>query len=72
MSLDKSCKRRDGIVSQQILKRINTEMRIITKFNQWQNTVEVIDWFKKLPNKNNRTFIKFDIEDLQAYISTLL
>ena len=47
-------------------------MRIITKFNQWQNTAEVIDWFKKLPNKNNRTIIKFDIEDLQAYISTLL
>ena len=58
-----------GIVSQQVLKRINSEIRLITKFNQWQNTAEVIDWFMKLPNKKNRVFIKFDIESFYPSIT---
>ena len=28
-------KREMGIVSQQVLKRINSEIRLITEFNQW-------------------------------------
>lgn len=58
-----------GIVSQQILKRINSEIRSVTKLNQWQNTAEVIDWYKKLRNKKNRTFIKFDIESFYPSIT---
>ena len=58
-----------GIVSQQVLKGISNEICLITKYNQWQNTVEVIDWFMKLPNKKNRTFIKFDIESFYPFIT---
>ena len=48
---------------------INSEIRLITKFNQWQNTTEVIDWFMKLQNKKNRAFIKFDIESFYPSIT---
>ena len=36
-------------------------MRNKRQFNQWKNSENVIDWFKKIENKNNYVFIKFDI-----------
>ena len=51
-----------GIISQQKLKKIVSDIRVSTEFNQWKNTTSVIDWFKKLENKKKLSFIKFDIE----------
>ena len=32
-----------------------------TNINQWKNTSSVLQWFKKLPNKHDSTFISFDV-----------
>ena len=58
-----------GVVSQQILADINTRLREETKFNQWKNTNSVIEWFKNLPDKKQKTFIQFDIENFYPSIT---
>ena len=35
-----------GIVSKQILKKINNIIRSQSNFNQWRNTYSVISWFR--------------------------
>ncbi len=58
-----------GVVSKQILERINKKVVTATKVNQWKNTQSVIEWFKSIPNKSNQTFICFDIIDFYPSIS---
>ena len=40
-----------GKLSKHILQTTNTELRNKIKVNQWQNSSEVIEWFKNIPNK---------------------
>ena len=49
--------------------RTYTRLRGLTKLHQWKNTQSVIDWFSKLPNKRDKTFIKFDIVEFYPSIS---
>jgi hypothetical protein len=58
-----------GIVSKQVLQRINSKIVKSTSINQWKNTDAVIKWFNNLPNKSTRSFISFDIVDFYASIS---
>jgi hypothetical protein len=50
-----------GKISKKILERVNSKIREQTKLNQWKNTNEVIEWYNKISNKDNHTFICFDI-----------
>ena len=50
-----------GRISQKMLQNINSKVKDATQLTQWKNTSEVIEWFKKLENKKNLKFIKFDI-----------
>ena len=50
-----------GIISKKIVEKINTKVRKDTKLNQWKNTDEVIEWYKAIPNKQQKTAIIFDI-----------
>jgi len=43
-----------------------------TKINLWRSTTEVIDWFKSISNKQNASFICFDIVDFYPSISEQL
>ena len=52
-----------GSISKQILDRVNSDLRLKTKLNQWQSTKAVINWFKSLENKERMKFIKLDIEN---------
>ena len=45
-------------ISKSIFDRINQNLRNKLQFNQWKNSENVIDWFKKIKNKNNYVFIK--------------
>ena len=45
-----------GKLSKHILQTINTELPNKIKVNQWQNSNEVIEWFKSILNKNECTF----------------
>eukprot|EP00794_Sanderia_malayensis_P007476 gene7476-biopygen6026 len=61
-----------GRISKQILEKINTTIRTATALNQWKNTLSVINWFKKVENKQQHTFIIFDIESFYPSISKKL
>ena len=52
-----------GKVSKSLLEDINKTVRESTKVNQWHNTNEVIQWFKKVKDKKKCTFVQFDIEE---------
>ena len=58
-----------GIVSKQILKKINNIIRSQSNFNQWRNTYSVISWFRSIPSKSECKFLKFDIIDFYPSIS---
>ena len=58
-----------GIISQQILQRINHKVIKCTNLNQWENTDSVLRWFKNLENKPNRSLISFNIVDFYPSIS---
>ena len=57
-----------GKISKKILERINTEIRLKTKFNQWINTNDVIAWYDKIENKAKHSFICFDIVEFYPSI----
>ncbi len=61
-----------GRISKQILEKINTTIRTKTALNQWKNSLSVIDWYKKIQNKHQHTFIIFDIESFYPSISKKL
>ena len=61
-----------GRISKKILQKIITAVRGKTKFNQWINSDEVINWFQNLPNKENLKFISFDVESMYPSISEKL
>ena len=58
-----------GLVSKHYLNSIISTVAEKSGVNQWRNTAIVIDWFKNLPNKSKRRFIKFDIADFYPSIT---
>ena len=44
-------------------------MREKTQYNHWQNNTSVITWFENIQNKQNHSFIQFDIVDFYPSIS---
>ena len=58
-----------GLISKQILDRINSTIRSKTISNQWRNTRSVIDWFSNIREKNRHSFLVFDIVDFYPSIS---
>ena len=50
-----------GIISKQILDRINKSILQSTNVNLWRSTTDTINWFKAIPDKYNHAFITFDV-----------
>ena len=61
-----------GKISKQILDRINTKVVQATGVNQWKNTNAVLNWFNNIANKDQYSFIAFDVVDFYPSISTEL
>ena len=59
-----------GKVSKRILDNINKCIIEHTKVNQCKNSASVIEWFKAIKNKQQCTFIVFDIESFYPSISS--
>ena len=59
-------------ISKVILDRINDKITTKTNINQWKNTSSVIEWFKKIENKQQHNFICFDIVEFYPSISQKL
>ena len=45
-----------GKISNQILQKVNKTLRSKLNLNQWQNSREVIEWFKNIQQKSSHTF----------------
>lgn len=58
-----------GKISKQIIQRINNQLRPILEVNQWQSTSSAINWFTKIPEKEDCAFAIFDIKDFYPSIS---
>ena len=58
-----------GKLSKHILQTINTQLQNKIKVNRWQNSNEVTEWFKNIPNKNECTFTVFDIQEFYPLIT---
>lgn len=52
-----------GIISKNILKRINTSISEKYPLNLWKDSSDAINWFQNLKSKNKATFIQLDIID---------
>ena len=58
-----------GVVSKSILDKINIAIKQHSEVNQWKSTSETINWFKSIKDKQNCSFIVFDIVDFYPSIS---
>ena len=61
-----------GKISKHILVKINKSLLSNTKVNQWNNTSDIISWFKNINNKKQSSFGNFDIENFYPSISEKL
>ena len=61
-----------GRTSKVILENINKELRNKLQLQQWNNATAVINWFKKIENKNKYKFMIFDIKGFYSSISKKL
>ena len=61
-----------GKVSKQILDKINKAIIDKTNVLQWKNTRATLDWFINIPNKDQHSFITFDIVNFYPSISRKL
>ena len=51
-----------------ILDKINSQILLSKKLNQWKDTSDVIEWYKAIDDKQNSSFIQFDIESFYPSI----
>ena len=58
-----------GVISKNILDRINKEVIQATKVNLWKSTNNATEWFKAIPEKEKHAFITFDVCDFYPSIS---
>ena len=57
-----------GRRSKVILDKISLAIREYFSFNQWKNTQNVINWFKKISNKKVHKFVVFNIKEFYPSI----
>ena len=50
-----------GVVSKNILDRINKELINATNEKQWKNTQRAINWFKSIDNAKSCSFLVFGL-----------
>ena len=58
-----------GIISRLILQRVNNELRLKLKLNQWQSTQDVLKWFSGIKGKGRKAFMQWDIKEYYPSIS---
>ena len=58
-----------GKISKKILSRIVQKIREKTNLKSWKNSDSVIDWFKNISNKKDKTFIILDVVEFYPTIT---
>ena len=58
-----------GLISKQKLEKVISNVKRKTQVNQWKSTSDVINWFKSTTDKQNCSFMSFDIVDYYPSIT---
>ena len=58
-----------GHISKVIIGKLVTSVMDSTGVKLWRSTREVLDWFCKIPNKQEGSFVNFDIVEFYPSIS---
>ena len=58
-----------GRIAKSRLDEVNSKLKISLEVNQWKDKIEVIHWFKKIPNKSRHKFLVFDVENFYPSIT---
>ena len=66
------CKPEIGQVSKRIVENVVNVVKNLTGYQQWKNTLSVLQWFKGIVNKQSFTFIQFDIIEFYPSIDERL
>ena len=61
-----------GIISKQILEKVNDTVRSTSGLQQWKSINSVIDWFNGLSDRTSLKFLKFDIVEFYPSITEKL
>ena len=61
-----------GKISKQIIDKINSSILEKGKVNQWKNTPSVIEWYCNIKQKDQCSFVVFDIEHFYPSVSEKL
>ena len=61
-----------GKLSKFIIQAMNKELRHKFDLNQWENTEDVVDWFKSINEKQICKCVIFDIKDFYPSIKESL
>ena len=64
-----SCKSKIGKKSKRILEGKNNDLLAKLNINQWRDTGQVFDWFKKLEYKSKSKVIQLDIKEYYPSIT---
>ena len=60
---------RIGKITKNIVDKMNVSIRCKADVNQWRSTKEVIRWFNNLENKEQLSYLTFDIVDFYPSIT---
>ena len=63
------CKSNVGLITKQILDKINLEIKTRLNLNQLLNTSAAINWFKNITNKKDKSLILIDLVDYYPSIT---
>ena len=66
--LTNSTKTNIGKISKTILDKINEKLTSSIQVSQWKNSFVLSKWFKNIQNKNNCSFIVFNMENFYQSI----
>ena len=69
MQAYKSSKSELGKMSKIIIEQINKKLLDVLEYQQWKNAATVIEWFKRIYNKEQCKFVQMDIKDFHPSIS---
>ncbi len=58
-----------GLVSKDVIQKITSRLMSSHKYNLWKNSMDTIDWFKKIKDKKRSTFVQFDIIEFYPSIT---
>ena len=56
-------------MSKQLVENINPDITEKLQFNQWCNTNAILKWLNIITDKNNCSFIQFDIKEFYLSIT---